>query len=138
MEDVERICPRFHKAIELIGKKWTGAIIRALMDGPRRFTEILESVPRLHDRVLAERLRELEAEGVIRRRVLPEIPVRVEYELSAKGRDLQMVVGEFHRWADRWVPVSAKSDQDCRRRAAGGHQTRGPQTRRRGIRGRVH
>ena len=92
MEDVERICPRFHKAIELIGKKWTGAIIRALMGGPRRFSEILDSVPRLHDRVLSDRLRELEAEGVVKRRVYPEIPVRIEYELTEKGRDLEKVV----------------------------------------------
>jgi DNA-binding HxlR family transcriptional regulator len=112
MEDVERICPRFHKAIELIGKKWTGAIIRALMRGPRRFSEILDSVPRLHDRVLSERLRELETEGVIQRRVYPEIPVRIEYELTAKGRDLEKVVAEFHSWADRWVPAPAKPGQD--------------------------
>jgi DNA-binding HxlR family transcriptional regulator len=112
VEDVERICPRFHKAIELIGKKWNGAIIRALMRGPRRFSEILDSVPRLHDRVLSERLRELETEGVIQRRVYPEIPVRIEYELTAKGRDLEKVVGEFHRWADRWVPAPEKAAHD--------------------------
>ena len=112
MEDVERICPRFHKAIELIGKKWTGAIIRALMGGPRRFSEILDSVPRLHDRVLSERLRELEAEGVIQRRVYPEIPVRIEYELTEKGRDLEKVVEEFHRWADHWVPAPAMPGPD--------------------------
>ena len=112
MEDVERICPRFHKAIELIGKKWTGAIIRALMGGPRRFSEILDSVPRLHDRVLSERLRELEAEGVVKRRVYPEIPVRIEYELTEKGRDLEKVVNEFHRWADHWAPAPAKTAPD--------------------------
>ncbi|HVI85666.1 MAG TPA: helix-turn-helix domain-containing protein [bacterium] len=112
MEDVERICPRFHKAIELIGKKWTGAIIRALMGGPRRFSEILDSVPRLHDRVLSERLRELEAEGVVKRRVYPEIPVRIEYELTEKGRDLEKVVNEFHRWADHWAPAPAKPAPD--------------------------
>ena len=112
MEDVGRICPRFHRAIELIGKKWTGAIIRALMGGPRRFSEILDSVPRLHDRVLSERLRELEAEGVIRRQVYPEIPVRIEYELTEKGRDLDKVVQELHRWADHWVPAPARSGPD--------------------------
>ena len=112
MEDVERICPRFHKAIELIGKKWTGAIIRALMGGPHRFSEILDSVPRLHDRVLSERLRELEAEGVVKRRVYPEIPVRIEYELTEKGRDLEKVVNEFHRWADHWAPAPAKPAPD--------------------------
>lgn len=104
---VERVCPKFHRAIELIGKRWTGAILRALMDGPRRFTELLEAVPGLHDRLLSERLRELEAEGLVERRVYPEVPVRVEYRLTEKGRDLERVVAEVQRWADRWMAPRA-------------------------------
>ncbi len=109
MEDIEQICPRFHKAIELVGKRWTGGIIRALMDGPRRFSEFLEAVPGLHDRLLSERLKELEAEGIVQRRVYPETPVRIEYELTQKGRDLEKVVTEVQRWADRWIAGPAKS-----------------------------
>lgn len=105
MDDIEQICPRFHRAIELVGKRWNGAIIRALLDGPRRFSELIGAVPGLHDRLLSERLKELEAEEIVRRRVYPETPVRIEYELMPKGRDLDRVVTEVQRWADHWLPA---------------------------------
>lgn len=107
MDDIEQVCPKFHEAIELVGKRWTGAIISVLMDGPRRFCELQEAVPGLHDRLLSERLKELEAEDIVVRRVYPETPVRIAYELTAKGRDLERVVAEVQRWANRWVPVHA-------------------------------
>lgn len=106
-DGLEQICPRFHRAIELVGKRWTGAIIGTLMSRPVRFSEILEAVPDLHDRLLSERLKELEAEGIVKRRVYPETPVRIEYELTDKGRDLERVVTEVRRWANRWLPVPA-------------------------------
>ena len=109
MGEIEQICPRFHRAIELIGKRWTGAIIQTLMDGQRRFGELLEAVPGLHDRLLSERLKELEAVGVVKRHVYPETPVRIEYELTPMGRDLEKVVGEVHRWAERWITASVQS-----------------------------
>jgi DNA-binding HxlR family transcriptional regulator len=109
MGETEQICPRYHKAIELVGRRWTGGIIRTLLDRPRRFSQLLEAVPGLHDRLLSERLKELEAEGIVRRRVYPETPVRIEYELTAKGRDLEKVVSEMHRWADRWIAAPTKS-----------------------------
>ncbi len=109
MEDIAQVCPRFHRAIEMVGKRWTGAIIHALMDGPRRFTELRGAVPGLHDRLLSERLKELETEGVVQRRVYPETPVRIEYELTIKGRDLEKVVAEVGRWADRWIPTPARA-----------------------------
>ena len=101
----QAVCPRYHRAVELIGRRWSGAIVRVLLDGPRRFTEILEQVDGLTDRLLSERLKELEAEGVVARRVYPETPVRIEYALTEKGRDLERVVREIHRWADRWIPA---------------------------------
>jgi DNA-binding HxlR family transcriptional regulator len=103
MEKLEQICPKFHRAIELIGKKWTGAIIQLLMDGPRRFSELLVAVPGLHDRLLSERLKELEHEAVVKRIVYPETPVRIEYELTPRGRDLEKVVVEVQQWAERWI-----------------------------------
>ncbi len=109
MQDIVQICPRFHKAIELVGKRWTGSIIQALMEGPRRFMELRGAVAGLHDRLLSERLKELETEGLVQRRVYAETPVRIEYELTEKGRDLQRVVTEVHKWADRWINVPAKS-----------------------------
>ncbi|MGH2404919.1 MAG: winged helix-turn-helix transcriptional regulator, partial [bacterium] len=99
------VCTRFHQAIELIGKRWTGAVIRTLMDKPRRFTEVLSAVPDLHDRLLSERLKELEAEGLVARRVYPETPVRIEYALTEKGRDLERILSEVERWAHRWIPA---------------------------------
>ncbi len=105
MDEIQQVCPRFHQAIELVGRRWTGAIIRSLMDGPRRFSEMLDAVPGLHDRLLSERLKELEATGIVARRVYPETPVRVEYELTEKGRDLQRLIAEVHRWADRWAAL---------------------------------
>ncbi|HXF82377.1 MAG TPA: winged helix-turn-helix transcriptional regulator [bacterium] len=102
------ICPRYHRAVELIGRRWSGAIVRVLMDGPRRFSAILEQVPGLTDRLLSERLKELEAEGIISRRVYPATPVRIEYALTDKGRALERVVREIHRWADRWIPAPAR------------------------------
>jgi DNA-binding HxlR family transcriptional regulator len=110
MEGAAQICPRYRRAIELVGKRWTGGIIRALMDGPRRFSSLLDAVPGMHDRVLSERLKELEAADVIRRRVHAETPVRIEYELTEKGRELERVVDEMQRWADRWMPAPVQSD----------------------------
>jgi len=109
MDGIEQVCPRFHKAIELIGKRWTGAIIRSLLDGSRRFSEVLEAVPHLHDRLLSERLKELEVEGIVRRRVYPEVPVRIEYELTPKGHGLERVAAEVQRWANRWLPEPSKA-----------------------------
>jgi DNA-binding HxlR family transcriptional regulator len=109
MSDIEQICPRFHRAIELIGKRWTGAIIQTLMVGPRRFGELLDAVPGLHDRLLSERLKELENAGMVKRLVYPETPVRIEYELTPMGRDLEKVVAEVHRWAERWIAASVPS-----------------------------
>ncbi|MBV9279636.1 MAG: helix-turn-helix transcriptional regulator [Chloroflexi bacterium] len=102
-ERLPSFCPRYHHAIELIGRRWTGAILRVLFGGPRRFNELLASIPGLSDRLLAERLRELEAEGVVTRRVLAGPPVRVEYELTEAGRDLEGAVKAIASWAERWI-----------------------------------
>ena len=102
-------CPRFHHAVELIGRRWTGAVIRALLDGPRRYAELRDTIPDLTDRMLSERLRELEAEGIVLRRVVPETPVRVEYQLTDKGRALQASIAAISAWAEKWVPATARA-----------------------------
>ncbi len=102
-EASESLCPRFHRAVELIGRRWTGAIIRVLLPGPRRFNELLAAIPGISDRLLTERLRELEAVGIIRRDVLPESPVRVQYELTCRGRELREPLDALGRWAERWL-----------------------------------
>jgi DNA-binding HxlR family transcriptional regulator len=96
-------CPFYHEAVELVGRRWTGAILRVLMDGPLRFSEISQAVPELSDRLLSERMKELEARGMVERTVLPGPPLRVEYGLSRMGRELEPALSELHRWANRWL-----------------------------------
>lgn len=97
------LCPRFEYAFGLLGKKWTGLIIRVLLDGPKRFCDLRSLIPDLSDRMLTERFKELEAEGIIKRNVYPETPVRVEYELTEKGRELRAAMDEVQKWAEKWV-----------------------------------
>jgi len=98
-------CPRFHHAVELIGRRWTGAVIRALLTGMTRFGELREAIPGLSDRMLSERLKELESEGIIERVVTPETPVRIEYRLTEKGRALADAVEAVGAWAEAWLPA---------------------------------
>ena len=103
------ICPRYEHGIQLLGKRWTGLLLDALMDGPRRFCELTATVEGLSDRVLSDRLRELEVEGVVERIVYPQIPVRVEYKLTEKGLALKPVVEAIHEWAEKWVMLPEDS-----------------------------
>lgn len=98
-----QLCPKFESAFEILGKRWTGLIIRVLLDGRKRFKEIKELIPDMSDRMLTERFKELEAIGIIARHVYPETPVRIEYELTDMGRALQPIMNEVQRWADVWV-----------------------------------
>jgi DNA-binding HxlR family transcriptional regulator len=100
-----KVCSRFHHAVELIGRRWSGAIISVMMSGPQGFNELLGAVPGLSDRLLTERLRELESEGLVRRTVIPGPPVRVSYELTESGEGLKPVIVSLGRWAERWVKV---------------------------------
>ncbi len=99
-------CPRYHAAVELLGRRWTGAVVRALLAGHSRFGELRAAVPGLSDRLLSERLRELEAEGIVERRVTPERPVRIDYQLTAKGESLGVVVRAISRWAEDWTELA--------------------------------
>ena len=96
------VCPHFHAAIELIGKRWTGAIVCALTDGPLRFGELVRAVPGLSDRLLSRRLRELEDEGLVEREVEASSPVRVTYSLTEAGAELDPAISELKLWAKRW------------------------------------
>jgi DNA-binding HxlR family transcriptional regulator len=104
MERADTCCPRYHQAVEMVGKRWTGAILYVLLHGGRlRFTEIAQAVPDLSDRLLSERMKELEARGIVARHVSPDTPVRVSYELTSKGRQLAPALTEIKAWADRWL-----------------------------------
>ncbi len=97
-------CPYYHRAIELIGRRWTGAIVSVLIHRRAlRFGEIAEAVPELSDRLLSERMKELERHGVVTRTVREGRPVRVEYELTEMGRELAPTVHELECWARRWL-----------------------------------
>jgi len=97
-------CGLYHRAIELVGKRWTGAILLVLMDGPLHFSGIRQLVPELSDRLLSERLKELEAEGIVERRVLDGSPVRVEYSLTQKGEALEPALRALKQWAHENLP----------------------------------
>src|SRR3954463_16632152 len=102
-------CGLYHRAIELVGKRWTGAILLVLMDGPLHFSGIRHLVPELSDRLLSERLKELEAEGVVERRVLDGSPVRVEYSLTEKGEALEPAVRALKQWGREWLSPAAQA-----------------------------
>jgi DNA-binding HxlR family transcriptional regulator len=99
----EEVCPYYHQAIELVGKRWTGAIVDALLPGPRRFSEIAQAIPQISDRLVSMRLRELEAEGIVERQVLDGSPVRVEYALTSKGAALEPAIRALRTWARDWL-----------------------------------
>jgi DNA-binding HxlR family transcriptional regulator len=91
--------------VELIGRRWSGAIINTMLHGPQCFNEILATVPGLSDRLLTERLRELESEGIVRRTVISGPPVRVSYELTDAGKSLRPVIEALSGWAEKWVQL---------------------------------
>jgi len=116
------LCSKFHRASELIGRRWTGAIIFVLMESRCRFATLRAAIPDITDRMLSERLSELEHEGIVERTVVPDTPVRVEYALTKKGRELASAIDAIGDWAKKWIepdksiPKSAKVTR-IRRRA---------------------
>jgi DNA-binding HxlR family transcriptional regulator len=100
---ISEFCPRYHKAVELIGRRWTGVVIRALLAGKNRFGQVRALIPGLSDRLLSQRLKELEAEGLVVRTVLDQTPVRIEYHLTPKGEALASVVQAASQWAEDWL-----------------------------------
>lgn len=113
-----QLCHRFHRAVELVGRRWNGAIIFLLLQDRARFAQLRAAIPGITDRMLAERLHELEAEGVISRTVLPDTPVRVEYALTRKGRALAGALGAIGQWAEKWLTDPAPDARTSTRRTA--------------------
>ena len=104
-EHSAELCPRFHRAVELIGRRWTGAVLRVLMSGPQRFNALMGGIPGISDRLLSERLRELESAGLVKRTVCAGPPISVVYELTPSGRDLEPALDMLGKRAERWMPV---------------------------------
>src|SRR5262245_53950981 len=103
--EITPFCAEYHHAVELIGRRWSGAVLRALLAGLTRYSALARAGPGLGDRMLSERLRELEAEGIVTRTVYPTTPVCIEYHLTDKGRDLMSVIQAIGAWAERWAAV---------------------------------
>lgn len=101
--NLEQVCPKYECAINILGKRWTGLIIHVLLRGAARFKDIRELVPQMSDKMLSERLKELEELEILERKVYPEIPVRIEYELTEKGKDLRPVIDSIHEWGQKWM-----------------------------------
>ncbi|WP_438495518.1 winged helix-turn-helix transcriptional regulator [Paenibacillus sp. IHBB 3054] len=106
MNDFE-MCPRFEKAVDVLSKRWVALIVFVLMNGPRRFGEIESCLSNLSGKVLSDRLKEMENEGIITRTVYPEMPVRIEYSLTDKGTALAPILGEISNWSTEWVEIGA-------------------------------
>jgi len=101
------LCARFHRASELIGRRWTGAIIFVLLKARCRFATLRDAIPDITDRMLSDRLQELEEEGIVERTVVPATPVRVEYALTKKGHELASAIEAITDWAHRWIELDA-------------------------------
>jgi DNA-binding HxlR family transcriptional regulator len=112
------VCAQFHRASELIGRRWTGAIIFILLKARCRFAALRDAIPEITDRMLSERLQELEQEGIVERTVLPETPVRVEYALTKKGRALGAAIDAIAEWAHKWSVPPATAVKPRQRRSA--------------------
>ncbi|MFK2825388.1 helix-turn-helix domain-containing protein [Bacillus sp. B190/17] len=99
-----QLCPKFEKGMQMLGKRWTGLIINQLLSGSQRFSEIKAGLP-ISGKLLTERLKEMEEEGLVTRKVYPEVPVRVEYTLTEKGKALAPIMKEISKWAEEWVEI---------------------------------
>jgi DNA-binding HxlR family transcriptional regulator len=110
------LCARFHRASELVGRRWTGSIIFVLLKSRCRFATLRDAIPEITDRMLSERLQELEQEGIVERTVVPETPVRVEYALTRKGRALASAMDAIAEWAHKWIPIEESAAATVPRR----------------------
>lgn len=99
---MSKLCPRFEKAMEIISKRWVGLILSELIKGEKRFSEMESNLP-ISGRLLSDRLKMLEKEGIVKRSIYSEFPVRVEYSLSDKGLALKPVILDIQKWANGWI-----------------------------------
>jgi DNA-binding HxlR family transcriptional regulator len=107
MDQSSTLCPRFEKAMKIMSQRWTGLVIYQLLEGPQRFCSIESSLP-ISGRLLSERLKDLEQEGIVKREVFPETPVRIEYSLTEKGKALEPILRELERWSQGWITIEDK------------------------------
>jgi DNA-binding HxlR family transcriptional regulator len=118
------LCGRYHAAVELIGRRWSGAVVHLLLKAPARYAELRAAIPDITDRMLSERLRELEDEGIVARTVIPDTPVRVEYSLTPKGLGLGPALAALGQWAERWIEAPAEPTPPAAARRGKGRPAR--------------
>lgn len=100
-----QVCEHFQRAAGILGRRWNPQVIRVLLYGPARFGELRERVPGISDNLLSERLKQLEAEGIVLRTVQGGRPVLIEYSLSESGSALGKVIDALGEWAERYAGV---------------------------------
>jgi DNA-binding HxlR family transcriptional regulator len=105
--DDRTVCESFQRAAQLVGQRWVPQIVWVLLGGARRYSVLRDAIPDISDTLLSERLRDLEAEGIVTRTVTPTTPVLIEYGLTERGRDLAGVIDGLSVWADRWATADA-------------------------------
>jgi DNA-binding HxlR family transcriptional regulator len=105
MTEETPVCEHFQRAAQLLGKRWNPQLVRALLAGDARFSDLRSGIPQISDHLLSERLKELEAADIVTRTVTPATPVRITYGLTERGRDLAGVIGELAAWAERWTTL---------------------------------
>lgn len=106
----DKVCEVFHRSVEIIGRRWTGAILYALCQRPSRFSELRDAIPEISDRLLTERLKELEEVGILVREVGSSRPIQVLYRLTPKGEALQPALKAIHEWANAWNAPAEPSE----------------------------
>jgi DNA-binding HxlR family transcriptional regulator len=106
---IDPYCPYYAAAMDLVGRRWAGAVLRALIIGSMRFRDLARTIPGVTDRMLSQRLKDLEAGGLVERVVHPSTPVQVEYRLTAKGTALGDVLLHLNQWALDWITVPGNS-----------------------------
>lgn len=109
----EELCPRFENAMQLVSKRWVGLILFDLLKGNKRFSEMEADLP-ISGRLLSDRLKTLEQEGIVERNIYSEFPVRIEYALSEKGKALEPVIQEIQRWAEEWVIIENQTKEKAK------------------------
>ena len=108
--DITPFCPLYRHAIEMIGRKWSGAILRAMLSGTTQFSEFADVIPGVSDRLISVRLKEFESEGIVERIVIPDKPVRIQYRLTPKGESLGSIVIGVSQWAEQWLTADQVMD----------------------------
>ena len=114
---IEPYCPSYAAAMDLLAPRWAGQVLRALVVGSMRFRDLAKAIPGVTDRMLSQRLKDLQSGGLVERVVEPTTPVQVEYRLTPKGAALGGVLLDLNEWALEWIdlPREAAGDSGLRR-----------------------